>query len=145
MYCSVICRGAPSSLMMTSASSAFRAAMPSEIAPRISARSFGSVSAKDSNARRAAATARSTSTGLPSGICPTTSSVAASCTSNVPFPSGSTHRPSMRNFWKTRMSSLLTPFYDETGVPKGAYGSPGISISSINVPSGSQTKTSFEP
>jgi hypothetical protein len=49
----------------------------------------------DSNARRAAATARSTSAALPSAIVAIAASVAGSMTSSVRSPSGFTHAPSM--------------------------------------------------
>ena len=49
----------------------------------------------DSNAARAAATARSTSSAVPSGMRPMTSSVEALTTSIVPSDDGSTHWPPM--------------------------------------------------
>jgi hypothetical protein len=59
------------------------------------ARSSGAVADHAGKAARAAATARSTSAATPSGIRPTTSSVAAPYTSMVPVPPEGTHDPSM--------------------------------------------------
>jgi hypothetical protein len=75
--------------------SSLRAASPAAIARISSARSTSPVCDQLSKAARAAATARSTSSGLPCGMRPITSSVAAFTTSIVSLPVGSTHSPPM--------------------------------------------------
>ena len=107
MNCSVMGRGAPSSPMITSTSAPRRLRMPSAISRSSCARRDGAVSAHGSNARRAAATARSTSSGLPSGTRPITASVEASVTSKWPLPSGATHSPSIKNLSKTITAALI--------------------------------------
>ena len=87
--------GMPSSWAMMAAISSPRASMPSATAVSSAARSCQGVCDQASNASRAAATARSTSSGVPAGIRPMTSSVVALTTSMVSLPAGSTHAPPM--------------------------------------------------
>jgi hypothetical protein len=87
--------GMPTSPVIVSAISWLRAAMPSLRAWRNLARSSVEVWLQPSKAALAAATARSTSSGVPSGIDPMTSSVEALTTSMVPEPVEGTHWPSM--------------------------------------------------
>src|SRR5688572_15434189 len=56
-----------------------------------------------SNAARAALTAASTSSAVPSRILPTDCSVAGLMTSSSRRPGGLTHAPSMKNFLKSYM------------------------------------------
>ena len=58
-------------------------------------RSATGVSLHAGKASRADATARSTSSGVPSGMRPMTSSVEALTTSMEPLPAGATHSPPM--------------------------------------------------
>jgi hypothetical protein len=91
MWASLI--GMPTSWAMSAATSSIRS--PSACAIRViqSARSSTDVRDQPSNAARAAATARSTSSAVPSGIEPMTSSVAALTTSSRPVPLDGTHSP----------------------------------------------------
>jgi len=75
--------------------SAMRVWSPSVIRWTYLARSSTEVSAHAGNARRAACTARSTSSAVPSGIRPMTSSVVEWTTSSHPVPVEGTHAPSM--------------------------------------------------
>ncbi len=82
-------------------------------ASRSTALARSSTEARDqsSNAPRAAATARSTSAGPPSGTVPMTSSVAALTTSITPSPaSGGTHEPPMNRASRTIMGIDDTAF-----------------------------------
>ena len=89
------CTGMPSSDAMRTASSSWRSWSLPEMAAHMAARSSAGVVLHDSNASRAAATARSTSAGVPCGMRPMTSSVEALTTSMVSLPSGATHWPPM--------------------------------------------------
>ena len=85
----------PTSPQIVSAISWLRAPMPSDMACRNLDRSCGSVCDQVSNAVFAALAARSTSSAVPSGIRPMTSSVEALITSIEPVPDDGTHAPSM--------------------------------------------------
>ena len=87
--------GMPTSPQIVSASSWLRAPMPSDMAWMNFDRSWASVCDHVWNAVCAAATARSTSSGVPSGTRPMTSSVEALITSMWPLPVEGTHAPSM--------------------------------------------------
>ena len=87
--------GMPTSPEMTSAISAERACSASLRRTMYFWRSSTGVADHESNARRAAATALSTSLAVPSGIEPMTCSVPALMTSIVPVPSEGTQAPSM--------------------------------------------------
>ena len=65
------------------------------MAPQNAARSSAGVCDQASKAARAACTARSASSAVPSGTRPTTSSVVGLTTSIEPSPAGSTHSPPM--------------------------------------------------
>src|SRR5688572_12067141 len=81
---------------MRVAISSWRADRPSMRRCRYLTRSSAGVSnAHESKAARAALTARSASSALPSGTVPTTSSVVELRTSMVPVPAGVTQLPSM--------------------------------------------------
>src|SRR3954453_1246121 len=68
-------------------------------------RSSRDVCANVSNAARAAFTAASTSSAVPSRILPTDCSVAGLMTSSSRRPAGLTHAPLMKNFLKSYMRS----------------------------------------
>ena len=85
--------GIPSSAATVAAISSARAASPSPIAASSSTRSPTGVCDQPSNASRAAPTARSTSSAVPWGMRPITSSVLALTTSSVSEPDGATHAP----------------------------------------------------
>ena len=93
--------GMPSSCAIVAAISSLRAARPAAIARIRFARSTSGVCDHDSKAARAACTARSTSSGVPCGIRPITSSVDAFTTSIVSDPAGSTHLPPMKSLSRT--------------------------------------------
>jgi hypothetical protein len=89
----------PISVAVTRAMSSLRARSASAARRSTAARSAGGVRGHgpSSNARRAAATARSMSAGSASGTCPTTSSVDGETTPNRSDAAGSTHRPPTKN------------------------------------------------
>ena len=87
--------GMPTSWAMTVAISSVRASRPSWMRVRYLARSSTLVWLQPANALRAAATARSTSAAVPSGMVAITSSVVELMTSSVPVPSDGTQVPSM--------------------------------------------------
>ena len=87
--------GMPTSREMTSAISGLRSARPSAMAAMNFERSSRSVKPQVWKASLAAWTARSTSSAVPSGMWPITSSVLASMTSIVPEPVDGTHAPLM--------------------------------------------------
>ncbi len=88
-------RGMPSSSEMVWAISSLRAARPSAMAWTYLPRSSGEVRPQVSNAALAAATARSTSAGVPAGTAAMTCSVDGLMTSMVSVPAGATQAPSM--------------------------------------------------
>ena len=88
-------RGIPSSRATSAAISSARSSSPMAMASNRRARSSAEVWLQVSNASRAAATARSTSPPVPSGIDPITSSVVELRTSIVPGPEGFTQSPPM--------------------------------------------------
>ncbi len=85
--------GIPTSEAIRAPSSSERAASPPEIAEQASRRSARGTCDQVSKPALAASTARSTSSGVPWGTVPMTSSVVESITSIVPEPAGSTHSP----------------------------------------------------
>ncbi len=85
----------PTSRAASSASSSTCSPIAAEIFRRNAARVATGVSAQPSNARRAAATARSTSAGSPFGTCVTTSAVVGSTTAIVSLLAEGTRAPSM--------------------------------------------------
>ena len=87
--------GMPTSWATTVAISSVRASRPSWMRVRYLARSSTLVWLQPSKALRAAATARSTSAAVPSGMVAITSSVAELTTSSVPEPADGTQVPSM--------------------------------------------------
>ena len=87
--------GMPTSREIRSAISSLRAASPSAMAWTYFTRASRSWADQSSNARRAAATAASTSAAVPSGMVPMTSSVEGSTTSIAPVPVEATQAPSM--------------------------------------------------
>ena len=87
--------GMPSSCAISAAISSIRALSACAIRASQSARSSTVVSDHVSNAARAAATARSTSSALPSGMLPITCSVVELMTSITPLPEEATHSPPM--------------------------------------------------
>jgi hypothetical protein len=87
--------GMPTSPATSCAISIERACSPSVMRWRYLARSSREVSAQAGKAALAACTARSTSSAVPSGMRPITSSVPALITSMVPVPVDGTHAPSM--------------------------------------------------
>ena len=87
--------GMPTSWATTLAMSMVRAPRPSVMRCRYLPRSSTEVCDQLSKAALAAFTALSTSSGVPSGIVPMTSSVVALTTSMVPFPLEATQAPSM--------------------------------------------------
>ena len=94
----IICEntiGMPTSPVTVSAISCMRALRPSCSRWRYLARSSTVVELQVSKARRAAWAARSTSSAVPSGMRPMTSSVVALSTSMVPDPVDGVHAPSM--------------------------------------------------
>lgn len=92
--------GVPFSELMTRAISSYRTANPSLIRVTTAIRSSRLVRAQgpSSNARRPAATARSTSASQACGTRPMTCSVCGETTSIVSRPSGSTNSPPMNSF-----------------------------------------------
>ena len=94
-----ICRasgsGIPTSAATRAAISSARSASAALIAVQASTRCSTGTCRQASKPARAAVTARSTSSGVPSGIRPITCSVVESITSIVPSPDGSTHSPPM--------------------------------------------------
>ena len=94
-------RGIPTSWAIRLATSSIRAVNSRLTRVRSSVRSFTGVAAHPGNAARAAATARSTSSGDPSGTVPMTSSVVESITSRVPVPADGTHSPPMNKRSRT--------------------------------------------
>ena len=99
--------GMPTSREMTEASSSVRAARPSEIRARSLDLSAAGVADHAGKAAAAALTARSTSSGVPSGILPMTSSVVELMTSSVPVPVEATHTPSMYSLSRICMMPSL--------------------------------------
>ena len=93
--CFAIGSGMPTSCATSIPISSMRAARPAESFCSMAARSATGVCDQDGNAAFAAATARSTSAGVPSGIRAMTSSVLELVTSRVPVPAGFTHLPPM--------------------------------------------------
>ena len=89
--------GEPISSVIVFATSSWRAWISWEIFSMMSARSAGVMRGHGpaSKARRAACTARSTSSVDASGTVAMTSSVSGEITSMVDVPAGSTHSPSM--------------------------------------------------
>ncbi len=87
--------GIPTSCVITSAISSRRASSSSATRRSNLPRSSGGCSDHDGKAALAAATARSMSAGVPSGIVAKTASVVESITSSLPVPAGFTHAPSM--------------------------------------------------
>ena len=87
--------GMPTSAAISAAISSARSASAALIAVHASTRCSTGTSRHSSNPARAAFTARSTSSGVPSGMRPITCSVVESTTSIVPEPAGSTHSPPM--------------------------------------------------
>ena len=87
--------GMPTSPATVCAISAMRAPRPSVMRWRYFARSSRGVFDHAGNAALAAATAFSTSSGVPSGIVPITSSVVELMTSSDPAPVEGTHAPSI--------------------------------------------------
>ena len=87
--------GMPTSWAMRVAISSVRAVNPSWTRARILPRSSADVCDQAGKAAAAALTARSTSSGVPSGTLPMTSSVVELTTSRVPLPVEGTHAPSM--------------------------------------------------
>ena len=87
--------GMPTSWDTTVAISSMRACRPSVMRLRYLARSSTEVCDHGPNAALAALTAASTSSGVPSGMRPITSSVVELMTSMVPVPVDGTHAPSM--------------------------------------------------
>ena len=87
--------GIPTSRETIAAISSARAASPWEMAVQASTRSASGVADQPGKAARAARAARSTSSGVPSGTRPMTSSVVASITSIAPSPAGGVHSPPM--------------------------------------------------
>ena len=85
--------GIPTSAAISAASSSPRAASPAAIPCSASRRLSNGTADQASKPARAAATARSTSSGVPSGTRPITCSVVESSTSMLPEPAGSTHSP----------------------------------------------------
>jgi hypothetical protein len=85
--------GIPISSVMSLASGSMRDWSPSAMRCRYFARSSAEVSAHPGNASFAAATARSTSSGVPSAMRPTTSSVVGLTTSIVSVPVEDTQAP----------------------------------------------------
>ena len=83
----------PTSWLTRVATSSMRAARPSAMRAQNLARSSGGVAAQPGNAALAAATAWSTSSGVPSGMVPMTSSVVELVTGSVPRPALGTHAP----------------------------------------------------
>ena len=88
-------KGMPTSWAMRVAISSVRADRPSWIRARILPRSSADVADQAGKAAAAAFTALSTSSGVPSGMLPMTSSVVELMTSSVPLPVEGTHAPSM--------------------------------------------------
>ena len=86
--------GMPTSWLITSASSSVRAASASPMRLSSLPRSSREVAAQ-AGRPRPRPTARSTSSGVPSGMVANTSSVAESITSRVPVPVEGTQAPSM--------------------------------------------------
>ena len=87
--------GDPSSCAIRPATSSWRSWSLAETAAVSATRSSSGVVLQASKAVRAAATARSTSAGVPSGTRPMTSSVAALTTSMVSCEDGWTQSPPM--------------------------------------------------
>ena len=87
--------GMPTSPDTIVAMSSIRAARPSLMRVRYLPLSSTEVCDHGPNALRAAWTALSTSSAVPSGIDPITSSVVELTTSSVPVPVDGTHAPSM--------------------------------------------------
>src|SRR5438067_3123253 len=87
--------GMPASRVTMVAISSIRAVSPSAMREENLARSSGDFDDHSSNAARAALTARSTSSAVPSGIWPMTSPFVESKTSIEPLPLDGTHAPSM--------------------------------------------------
>lgn len=92
--------GVPFSVLMTRAISSYRAANASLIRVITAIRSSTVIRGQgpSSNARRAAATARSTSPSQACGTRPMTCSVCGEMTSMTSRPSGSTNSPPMKSF-----------------------------------------------
>ena len=89
------CRaGIPSSVAMRTVSSSARASSPSAMRVSASWRTSSGACDHAGKAARAAATARSTSAGVPSGMRPATSSVAGLTTSSTWSEDGATQAPS---------------------------------------------------
>ncbi len=87
--------GEPSSCAIRPATSPWRSCSLAEMTAVRATRSSSGVALQSSKAARAAATARSTSSGVPSGTEPMTSSVAALTTSIVARDVGFTQSPPM--------------------------------------------------
>ncbi len=85
----------PTSSLTRVAISSMRAAKPSAMREQYLARSSTDVLDHAGNARRAACTARSTSSAVPSGMVPMVSSVVELTTAMVPVPVLGSHAPSM--------------------------------------------------
>ena len=87
--------GMPTSAEISAAISSPRSASAALIAVQASTRDSTGTWRQASKPARAASTARSMSSGVPSGIVPITCSVVESMTSIVSLPDGSTHSPPM--------------------------------------------------